>query len=116
MPTTSLRLIALLALSGQLLPLGLPLACPSARRVAGACEQAMASPTSTVAVRAVTANAPPDQALCVNSVFCAVIPTAIPVAHAVALVPAAVHAAPLGHVAALSAGDPPAPLSPPPQA
>ena len=116
MPTTSLRLIVLLALCGQLMPLGLPFACPWARRAASACEQSMTSTPSTASVGSMPANAAPDQAPCVNSVYCAVVPTAILAAHGAPLAPAAGHAAPVAYVAALNPGDPPAPLSPPPQA
>jgi hypothetical protein len=116
MPTTLLRLIALLALGGQLLPLGLPFACPWARRAASGCEQAMTSTTSTASVRSVPANAAPVQAPCMNSVFCAVVPTAIAVAHRISLLPAAECTAPVADIAVLNPGDPPAPLSPPPQA
>src|SRR5882672_8560314 len=116
MPTTSLRLIALLTLCGQLMPLGLAFACPVARRAAGGCEQAMTSIPSSAAVRGMPASTVPDQAPCVNSVFCAVVPTAIPVAHGSSFVPAAPSAAPVADIAALNPSDPPAPLSPPPQA
>jgi hypothetical protein len=116
MSTTPLRLIALLTLGGQLIPLGLPFACPWVRRAAGACEQSMASMPSTASVHTQTAEGTAGQAPCVNSVFCAVVPTAIPVAHRISLLPAAVYAAPVADIAVLNPGDPPAPLSPPPQA
>jgi hypothetical protein len=116
MQMTPLRLIALLALGGQLMPLGLPFACPWARRAASACEQSMTATTSTASVRSIPGNASSGQAACVNSVFCAVVPTAIPVVNGASLAPAAGHAAPVAYVAALNPGDPPAPLSPPPQA
>ena len=116
MPTTLLRLISLLALGGQLLPLGLPFACPLVRRAAGACEQSMASRTSIAAVDTQTAEGTAGQAPCVNSAFCAVVATAIPVVHRTSLLLAAVYAAPVADIAALNPSDPLAPLSPPPQA
>ena len=112
MSTTPLRLIAALLLGGQLLSLGLPLLCKSVHPVAIAgCEQSMGPRSKGPAVAAAT-----DQAVCANPAFCAVTPTAIAGDLAVALAPSAVHRAALPVAPPINPGDPPAPLSPPPQA
>ena len=108
---TSIRFFAALALSGQFLVLGLPWVCIAARHPASACEDTMA-PTS----RVFTATGTSNHATCPNTALCMAIPTAIPRTLGTPLPPAAVHEAPAADVATINPGDPPAPLSPPPQA
>ena len=67
------RLVATLLLSGQMLPVGLPLLCDQAQRAPSSnCEQQMASPRSAPAVDATTHAAP-----CANPAFCAITATAV---------------------------------------
>lgn len=108
---TSIRFIAALALSGQVLVLGLPWVCIAAGHPASACEETMAP-----ASRVFTATGTSNHAICPNTALCMAIPTAIPITPGTPLLPTAVHAAPPADVAAVNPGDPPAPLSPPPQA
>lgn len=108
---TSIRFIATLALGGQVLVLGLPWVCIAAQHPATACEETMAP-----ASRVITATGMSNPATCPNTALCMAIPTAIPNTLGTQLPPAAVHAAPPADVAAVNPGDPPTPLSPPPQA
>ena len=110
MTTAPIRLIAALALGGQLMPLGVPLVCASSHQVAGGCEQPMA-PLSTMTAATGTTG----QSSCPTSAFCMVTATAIPVALTSLALPAA-HAATIPGVPAVNPADPSAPPSPPPQA
>ncbi len=68
MKRSPVRLVATLLLSGQMLPVGLPLLCDQVRRATPAsCEQQMASHPSGPIVD-VTAHATP----CANPAFCAI--------------------------------------------
>src|SRR5881409_4087748 len=67
------RLVATLMLSGQLLPVGLPLLCDQVQRATPAnCDQQMASHPSGPAVDA-TSHATP----CANAAFCAITAPAV---------------------------------------
>src|SRR5207247_9916520 len=67
------RLVATLLLSGQMLPLGLPLLCNQVQRVTPAnCDQQMASRPSGPVVAEATHATP-----CANSAFCATSVTAV---------------------------------------
>ncbi len=107
-----LRLVATLLLSGQLLPLGLPLLCDQVRlgKAAG-CAQQMAARPSALALGAVTDSTP-----CANSAFCATTATAV-VALRREVSASAGPSHPVGFgVLTLIPADPLAPLPPPPQA
>jgi hypothetical protein len=108
---TSIRFVAALALGGQFLVLGLPWVCIAAQHPASACEETMAP-----ASRVITATGTSNHATCPNTALCMAIPTAVPNTAPTPLRPAAAHAAPPADVATANPGDPPAPLSPPPQA
>src|SRR5438034_11580296 len=67
------RLIATLLLSGQMLPVGLPLLCDQVQRGTSAtCEQRMASVPSGATVEATTHATP-----CANPAFCAITGNAV---------------------------------------
>src|SRR6266567_7443086 len=67
------RLVATLLLSGQMVPLGLPLLCDQVQRATpGNCDQQMASRSSGPVVAATTHATP-----CANSAFCATTATAV---------------------------------------
>jgi len=106
------RLVATLLLSGQMLPLGLPLLCDQVQRATPAnCDQQMASHPSGPVVDAMTHTTP-----CANSAFCATTATAV-----VALGEAVPVSARESHLVTFGlptfvAADPHPPLPPPPQA
>ena len=111
MTTAPVRLVALLSLSGYLLPLGFPLVCHAAMNDAAAgCEQA--APRSD---RPAVATATHDAA-CANPVLCAVTPTAIAADLVLAFAPSDVHRMPSPVASPVNPGEPVPPLSPPPQA
>ena len=106
------RLVATLLLTGQLVPVGLPLLCDQLRlgKVAG-CEQQMASRPSALALSAATHSTP-----CANSAFCATTATAVvALGGAVSVSAGESHVIGFG-VSTLVPADPLAPLPPPPQA
>src|SRR6266702_7824058 len=73
MKLTLVRLVATLLLSGQVLPVGLPLLCDQVQRATPAsCERQMASHPSGPAVAATTHATP-----CANSAFCAITAPAV---------------------------------------
>jgi len=73
MKFSSVRLVATLMLSGQLLPVGLPLLCNQVQRATPAnCEQQMATHPSGPVVDATTHATP-----CANSALCATTATAV---------------------------------------
>src|SRR5437016_7085831 len=73
MKLSLVRLVATLLLSGQMLPVGLPILCDQVQRGTPAnCEQQMASHRSGPVVAATTHAAP-----CANSAFCATTATAV---------------------------------------
>ena len=107
-----IRVIATLLLSGQMLPVGLPLLCDQVQQGTPAnCEQQMASHPSRPAVDATSHAAP-----CANSAFCATTATAVvTLGGAVSVSARESHNVGFG-VSALAPADPQAPLPPPPQA
>src|SRR6266571_2354102 len=73
MKLSLVRLVATLLLSGQMLPVGLPLLCDQVQRATSAnCDQQMASHPSGPVVDATTHATP-----CANSAFCATTVTAV---------------------------------------
>src|SRR3989442_6182951 len=106
------RLVATLLLSGQTLPVGLPLLCDQVQRGTLAnCEQQMGSHPSGLAVAATTHATP-----CANSAFCATTATAVVALGAAVLVSAGEsHIVGFG-ISTFAPADPQPPLPPPPQA
>ena len=106
------RVVATLLLSGQMLPVGLPLLCDQVQRATSAnCDQQMASHMSGPVVAATTHATP-----CANSAFCATAATAvIAPSGAVAVSVGESHMVGFG-VSTFAPADPQAPLPPPPQA
>ena len=106
------RLVGTLLLSGQMLPVGLPLLCDQVQRGTLAnCEQQMASHRSGLAVAATTHATP-----CANSAFCATSATAVvALGGAVAVSVGESHIVGFG-VSTFAPADPRAPIPPPPQA
>jgi len=106
------RLVATLLLSGQMLPVGLPLLCDQVQRATSAnCEQKMASYPSGPVVAATTHASP-----CANSAFCATAATAVVTpGGAVSVSTGESHILGFG-VSTFAPADPQAPLPPPPQA
>jgi len=109
---TLVRLVATLLLSGQFLPLGLPLLCNQVQRATPAnCDQQMASQRAGPVVAATTQAMP-----CANSGFCATSLTAVAaLARPVSVSAGASHTVGFG-VATFAQADPQPPLPPPPQA
>ena len=112
MKLSPVRLVATLLLSGQMLPIGLPLLCDQVQRATPAnCDQQMASRPSGPAVDATTHATP-----CANSAFCATAATAVVTpGGAVSVSARESHIVGVG-VSTLAPADPQAPLPPPPQA
>src|SRR5712692_11366793 len=112
MEISLVRVVATLLLSGQMLPVGLPLLCDQVQLATSAnCEQQMASHPSGPAVAA-TSNATP----CANSAFCAITaPAVVTIGRAVSTSARESHIVGFG-VSTLAPADPQAPLPPPPQA
>ena len=106
------RLVATLLLSGQMLPVGLPLLCDQVQGPTPArCEQQMASHRSGPAVGAMTHATP-----CANPAFCAIMaPAVVTIGRAVSTSARGSHTVGFG-VSTLAPADPQAPLPPPPQA
>ncbi len=106
------RLVATLLLSGQMLPVGLPLLCDQVQRgTPASCEQQMASHPSGPAVGAITHAAP-----CANPAFCAITaPAVVTLGGPVSVSARESDIVGLG-VSTLAPADPQAPLPPPPQA
>src|SRR5437764_14001193 len=112
MKLSLVRLVATLLLSGQMLPVGLPLLCDQVQRgTPASCEQHMTSHLSGPAVGAMTHATP-----CANSAFCAITAPAVVTLGGPASASAReFHIVAFG-VSTLAPADPPAPLPPPPQA
>src|SRR6059036_4305214 len=112
MKLSFVRLVATLLLTGQMLPVGLPLLCDQVQRATPAnCDQQMASHPSGPALDATTHAAP-----CANSAFCAITaPAVVALGGAVSVSAGESHIVGLG-VSSLAPADPQAPLPPPPQA
>ena len=112
MKLSLVRLVAALLLSGQLLPVGLPLLCDQVQRATPAnCDQQMASHPSGPVVDATTHATP-----CANSAFCATTATAVvALGRAVSLSARESHIVGFGG-STFAPADPQPPLPPPPQA
>jgi len=112
MKLSLVRLVATLLLSGQMLPVGLPLVCDQVQRgTPASCEQRMASHRSGPAVGAMTHASP-----CANPAFCAITaPAVVTLGGAVSASARESHIVGFG-VSSLAPADPQAPLPPPPQA
>ncbi len=112
MKVSVIRVISTLLLSGQMLPIGLPLLCDQVQRATPAnCDQQMASHPSGPAVDATTHATP-----CANSAFCAITaPAVVALGGAVSVSAGESHIVVSG-VSTFAPADPQAPLPPPPQA
>src|SRR2546425_6282222 len=112
MKLSLVRLVATLLLSGQMLPVGLPLLCDQVQRATPtSCEQQMASHPSGPTVDATTHATP-----CAHSAFCAITaPAVVTLGGAVSASARESHIVGFG-VSTLAPADPQAPLPPPPQA
>jgi len=112
MKLSFVRLVAALLLSGQMLPVGLPLLCDQVQRATPAnCDQQMASHPSGPVVDATS-----RATLCANSAFCATTANAVVALGGTVSVSAREsHIVGFG-VSTLAPADPQAPLPPPPQA
>src|SRR5947208_12120054 len=112
MKVSVIRVIATLLVSGQMLPVGLPLLCDQVQRATSAnCDQQMASHLSGPVVAATTHATP-----CANPAFCAITaPAVVAFGGTVSVSARESHIVGLG-VSTLAPADPQAPLSPPPQA
>src|SRR5206468_4869681 len=106
------RLVATLLLSGQMLPVGLPLLCDQVQRATPAnCEQQMAAHPSGLALD-VTTHATP----CANSALCATTATAVVALGGAGPVSATESRVIVSGVSTFVPADPQPPLPPPPQA
>jgi len=112
MKLSLIRLVATLLLSGQMLPVGLPLLCDQVQRATPAhCDQQMASHPSGPAIDVATHATP-----CANAAFCATTATAVVALGGTGSISAGEsHIVGFG-VATFAPADPQPPLSPPPQA
>ncbi len=112
MKLSFVRLVATLLLSGQMLPVGLPLLCDQVQRGTPAtCEQQMASHQSGPAVEATTHATP-----CANPALCAITASAVLSLNAGISVPTREsHIVSFG-LSTFVPADPQPPLPPPPQA
>src|SRR2546428_9547408 len=110
MKVSVIRVIATLLLSGQMLPVGLPLLCDDVQRGPPAtCEQQMASHASGPAVGATTHPTP-----CANPAFCAVTASAALSVNAPISVSVREYYLVSVSVSTLAPADPQPPLPPPP--
>ena len=112
MKVSVIRVIATLLLSGQMLPVGLPLLCDQVQRGTSAtCEQRMASVPSGAAVEATT-----HATACANPAFCAITGNAVLSLKApISVSTRECHIVCFG-LSTFVPADPQAPLPPPPQA
>src|SRR5438093_9206971 len=112
MKLSLVRLVATLLLTGQTLPVGLPLLCDQVQRATPAsCGQQMASHRSGPAVAATTHATP-----CANPAFCAITASAVLSLNArISISARESHIASFG-LSTFVPADPQAPLPPPPQA
>ena len=106
------RLVATLLLSGQVVPVGLPLLCDQVQHATPAsCDQQMASQPSGPAVAATTQAIP-----CANSPLCATTATAVvALGGSVSVSVGQSHSVAFG-ISTFAPADPQPPLPPPPQA
>lgn len=111
MKLSLVRLVATLLLSGQALPVGLPLMCSQVRRSTPAnCDQQMTSHQSRPTVEATTHATP-----CANPAFCAITASAVIAVSAPLSVSVRESYLVSVRVSTFAPADPQAPLSPPPQ-
>ena len=112
MKLSLVRLVTTLLLTGQMLPVGLPLLCDQVQRATSAnCDQQLASHMSGPVVAATT-----HATLCANAAFCAITaPAVVTLGGAVSVSARESHIVGFG-VSTLAPADPQAPLPPPPQA
>ncbi len=112
MKLTLVRLVATLLLTGQVLPVGLPLLCDQVQRATPAnCDQQMASHRAGPVVDASTHATP-----CANSALCTTTASAVVALGGIVSVSVREsHILGFG-IATLAPADPQPPLSPPPQA
>ena len=112
MKLSFVRLVATLLLSGQTVPVGLPLLCEQVQRgTPASCEQQMASHPHGPSVAATT-----HATACANSAFCAITaPAVVALGGAGSVSVGESHLVGFG-VATFAPADPQAPLPPPPQA
>src|SRR3989442_7872389 len=111
MKLSLVRLVAALLLSGQMLPVGLPLVCDQVQRGSATCDQQMASHPSGPVVAATTHASP-----CANPAFCAITANAALSLNARISVSAGEsHILSFG-LSTFIPADPQPPLPPPPQA
>ncbi len=112
MKLSLVRLVAALLLSGQMLPVGLPLLCDQVQRATPAnCDQQMASHPSGPVVAATT-----QATSCANSAFCAATTTAVVAFGGAVSASAGVSHVVVSGVSSFAPADPQPPLPPPPQA
>ena len=106
------RFVATLLLSGQMLPIGLPLLCDQVQRATPAnCDQQMTSHPSGPVVDATTHATP-----CANSALCATTPNAVVALGGVVSGSASESHIVVSGVSTFAPADPQPPLPPPPQA
>jgi hypothetical protein len=112
MKLSLVRLVATLLLSGQVLPVGLPLLCDQVQRASPAnCDQQMASHPPGPVVDATTHATP-----CANSALCATTPNAVVALGGGDSASAAESHIVVSGVSTFAPADPQPPLPPPPQA
>ncbi len=112
MKLSLVRLVATLLLSGQMLPVGLPLLCDQVQRGTSAnCEQQMASHPSGPALDAPTHAAP-----CANPAFCAITANAVLSLNARISISARESHIASFDLSTFAPADPQPPLPPPPEA
>lgn len=112
MTFSTAKIVATLLLSGQTLPLGLPLLCDQAQRGTPAnCEQQMASQPSGPVIDVTRHVAP-----CANPAFCAVTASAVLSLHAAMSISASESPLLSFDLPTFVPVDPQPPLPPPPQA
>jgi hypothetical protein len=112
MKLSLVRLVATLLLSGQMLPVGLPLFCGQVQRTtSGNCDQQMASQKSGPAVDATTYTT-----TCANAAFCATTATAAVAPTGGVSVSAQESDLVAFGLSTFAGADPQPPLPPPPQA
>src|SRR5712664_990573 len=112
MKLSLVRLVATVLLSGQVLPVGLPLLCDQVQRATPAnCDQQMASHTAGPIVAATTHATP-----CANSALCATTTSAVIALGGVVSGSASESHIVVSGVSTFAPADPQAPLPPPPQA
>ncbi len=112
MKVSLVRLVATLLLTGQMLPVGLPLLCDQVQRATPAnCDHQVASHPSGPVVNATTRASP-----CANSALCATTATAVVALGGVVSRSTAESHIVVSGISTFAPADPQPPLPPPPQA